>query len=133
MSDDFNQAAEVEFEMAEADAPEEISEAETASSPIVRLTNIVLHEAVARGASDIHIQPRGNGGVVRFRTDGVLESGLQMPLPVLTRVISRIKIMSRLDIADRLRPQDGRARISVGGRKYDLRISTVPTATPRKP
>lgn len=110
-----------------SDEPETVSEAETAAGPIVKLTNIILHEAVARGASDIHIQPLLGNGVVRFRTDGVLQNGMQMPLPVLTRVVSRIKIMAELDITDRLRPQDGRARIVVAGKKYDLRVSTVPT------
>jgi type II secretory ATPase GspE/PulE/Tfp pilus assembly ATPase PilB-like protein/ActR/RegA family two-component response regulator len=122
----LGEVADVEFEATEVEQHEEISEADTSAGPIVRLTNLVLHEAIARGASDIHIQPTAGSGVVRFRTDGVLRSGMQMPLPVLVRVVSRIKIMSRLDIADRLRPQDGRARIVVGGRKYDLRVSTVP-------
>ena len=115
-----------------SDEPEEISAEESASGPVVRLTNLILLEAIERGASDIHIQPTATGGVVRYRVDGVLRSGMQMPAPVLTRVVSRIKVMSRLDIADRLRPQDGRARMVVDGNKYDLRISTVPTRRAEK-
>jgi type II secretory ATPase GspE/PulE/Tfp pilus assembly ATPase PilB-like protein/ActR/RegA family two-component response regulator len=111
---------------------ESVSGEEVASGPVVRLTNLVLAEAVKRGASDIHIQPAPRGGVVRFRSDGVLTRGLEMPLPVLLRVVSRIKIIGDLDIADRLRPQDGRARITIGGRPYDLRISTVPTRNAEK-
>ena len=111
----------------DAEGPEEVSEAETAAGPIVKLANIILHEAISRGASDIHIQPMIGHGIVRFRTDGVLQNGMQMPLAVMTRVVSRIKIMAELDITDRLRPQDGRARIVVGRKKYDLRVSTVPT------
>jgi len=114
------------------DQVEEITAEESGTGPVVRLTNLILLEAVERGASDIHIQPIATGGVVRYRVDGVLRSGMQMPDPVLTRIVSRIKVMSRLDIADRLRPQDGRARMVVGGKKYDLRISTVPTRRAEK-
>ncbi len=114
------------------DEPEEISAEESATGPVVRLTNLILLEAIERGASDIHIHPTVTGGVVRYRVDGVLRSGMQMPAPVLTRVVSRIKVMSRLDIADRLRPQDGRARMVVDGTKYDMRISTVPTRRAEK-
>jgi type II secretory ATPase GspE/PulE/Tfp pilus assembly ATPase PilB-like protein/CheY-like chemotaxis protein len=114
------------------DEPEEVSAEETASGPVVRLTNLVLIEAIERGASDIHIQPTATGGVVRYRVDGILRNGMQMPAQVLSRVVSRIKVMSRLDIADRLRPQDGRARLVIEGQKYDLRISTVPTRRAEK-
>lgn len=96
------------------------------AGPIVKLTNMILEDAVTKAASDIHLQPLPNGGVIRLRIDGVLRSGITVPLPVLARVISRIKIISRLDISDKMRPQDGRANIRIGGRKYDLRISTVP-------
>jgi type IV pilus assembly protein PilB len=111
---------------------EEITEAEIDSKPIVRLTKTVLQMAVEQNASDIHIQPSAGGGVVRFRVDGVLRTGMHMPLPITTRVISRIKVLGRLDIADRLRPQDGRAEIRVHERPYDLRISTVPTRRAEK-
>jgi type II secretory ATPase GspE/PulE/Tfp pilus assembly ATPase PilB-like protein len=118
----------VEVGLAVEEEPENVTEEEIVSGPVVRLTNLVLAEAVTRGASDIHIQPHAGGGVVRFRTDGVLRTGLRMPLPVMMRVVSRIKIIGGLDIADRLRPQDGRARIHIARRPYDLRISTVPHA-----
>jgi type IV pilus assembly protein PilB len=114
------------------DQPEEVSAEETASGPVVRLTNLVLLEAIERRASDIHIQPTATGGVVRYRVDGILRNGMQMPTQVLSRVVSRIKVMSRLDIADRLRPQDGRARLVIEGKRYDLRISTVPTRRAEK-
>lgn len=132
VDDSVGQLADIELDTGLDDEIEQVSEEEIAAGPIVKLTNIILHEAVARGASDIHIQPLAGQGLVRFRSDGVLHNGMQMPLPVLTRVISRIKIMARLDIADRLRPQDGRARILVGGKKYDLRVSTVPTRSAEK-
>ncbi len=107
--------------------PQAVPEEDLAAGPVVRLANIILNEAVKNRASDIHLQPLPSDGVVRFRTDGVLHNAMQMPLPVLSRVVSRIKIMSQLDITDRLRPQDGRARLVIEGRKYDLRVSTVPT------
>jgi len=108
-------------------APEVVSEADTAAEPVVRLTTIILHEAIAQRASDIHIQPTATGAVVRYRVDGVLRNAMQMPASILAKVVSRIKIMGRLDIADRIRPQDGRARLVKQGQRYDLRISTVPT------
>ena len=94
--------------------------------PIIRLANMILEDAVQKGASDIHLQPLSKGGVIRLRIDGVLHSGIRVPSAVLGQVISRIKIMSRLDISDRIRPQDGRARLRIGDRHFDLRISTVP-------
>ena len=103
-----------------------VSADEVHSGPVVQLVNLVLQRAIERNTSDIHLQPAGNQGIVRYRIDGVLVNSGQMPLPALNRVISRIKVMAKLDIADRLRPQDGRARVIVHGRTFDLRISTIP-------
>lgn len=105
---------------------------DTESGPVVKLTNLILREAVAQDASDIHIEPGRAGGLVRFRVDGVLRQHMKMPMPALIRVVSRIKIIGDLDIADRLRPQDGRARVRVGREVRDLRISTVPTRDSEK-
>ncbi len=107
--------------------PEEVAIREVEETPVVKLTNLILLEAVNRRASDIHIGPGPGGGAVRFRIDGVLQDYMSMPLPALNRVVSRIKIVGDLDITDRLRPQDGRTRIQVNDEAYDLRISTVPT------
>lgn len=96
------------------------------SGPVVRLVNLILKDAVESRSSDIHIQPTASGGVVRLRVDGVLRTVLQFPTAVLLRVTSRLKVMGQLDIADRLRPQDGRFRVAVGGSPYDFRLSTVP-------
>ena len=123
-------SGEIDFES--ETGPESVAEMDTAAPPIVKLANIVLHEAIRQRASDIHIQPTAGHGIVRFRVDGVLRTGMQVPLPLLGRIISRIKIIGDLDITDRLRPQDGRARIVVDGAKYDLRISTVPTGRAEK-
>ena len=111
-----------------AEKPEERGDVrEVDDAPVIRLVNIILLEAIQRRASDIHIGPGPGGGAVRFRIDGVLQDYMQMPIPALNRVVSRIKILGTLDITDRLRPQDGRARIMVSDLAYDLRISTVPT------
>lgn len=113
--------------------PESVREDEIDAAPIIRLTNLILRDAVRDGASDIHLEPTGLGsGVVRYRVDGVLRQHMQVPLTALNRVVSRIKILGDLDIADRLRPQDGRTRIQVDGRTQDLRISTVPTRQSEK-
>lgn len=102
------------------------------SGPVVRLTNMIFQEAIRLGASDIHLQPTPRGGVIRYRVDGVLRTAGTLPLTALGRIISRVKIMGRLDISDRLRPQDGRARVTTKNRNVDLRISTVPTRNAEK-
>jgi type II secretory ATPase GspE/PulE/Tfp pilus assembly ATPase PilB-like protein/CheY-like chemotaxis protein len=86
----------------------------------------VLVEAVDRGASDLHLEPRQNGLLARFRVDGVLSGDRLLPDSVAVYVLSRLKIMAGLDIADRLRPQDGRATLVFDGRPVDLRVSTLP-------
>jgi type IV pilus assembly protein PilB len=112
--------------------PQAVSTEELDATPVVKLTNMILHEAVRAGASDIHLEPGREGGTVRLRVDGVLRTIMQVPSSVLSRVVSRIKIMGKLDIADRLRPQDGRARLQVENATLDLRISTVPTRDAEK-
>jgi type II secretory ATPase GspE/PulE/Tfp pilus assembly ATPase PilB-like protein len=111
----------------EDSSPESVGDEDIDAAPIIKLTNVILRDAIREGASDIHLEPGGAGAVVRFRVDGVLRHHMQIPVPALNRVVSRIKILADLDIADRLRPQDGRTRIQVDGRKHDLRVSTVPT------
>ena len=112
--------------------PQEVTEAEAEAAPVIKLTNLILRDAAMNGASDVHIEPGASGGTVRFRIDGVLRNYMQLPLPALIRVVSRIKIMGNLDIADKWRPQDGRTRVVVEGRPYDIRISTVPTREAEK-
>ncbi len=112
--------------------PAAISAAEIEGGPIVRLTKLLLHDAVQRKASDVHIQPGPASGAVRFRIDGLLRPYMSLPLPVLDRVVSRIKVLGQMDITNRLRPQDGRTTVTVGGRRVDLRISTVPTRDSEK-
>lgn len=112
--------------------PESISQDEVTATPVVKLTNLIIRDGIAQGASDIHIEPGRRLGSVRYRVDGVLRKHMDLPMTALNRVISRIKVLSKLDIADRLRPQDGKARVQVRGRAYDLRVSTIPAGGAEK-
>ena len=107
-------------------APEEISEAVASQKPVVRLVDMIISEGILSRASDIHVEPEEGGVAVRYRIDGVLRQVMKIPRQAGLPLISRIKIMSSLDIADRLRPQDGRARVAVNGQPIDLRVSTLP-------
>src|SRR5882672_190844 len=120
--------------LAEAPAPEElnISEADASQKPVVRLVDMIISEGILSRASDIHVEPEEGGVSVRYRIDGVLRQVMKIPRQAGLPLISRIKIMSSLDIADRLRPQDGRARVAVNGQPIDLRVSTLPAALGEK-
>jgi len=117
-------------------APDEItiaaSEAEASQRPVVRLVDLIISEGILARSSDIHIEPEEGGVAVRYRIDGVLRQVMKIPRQAGLPLISRIKIMSQLDIADRLRPQDGRARVAVNGQPIDLRVSTLPAALGEK-
>ncbi len=97
-------------------------------APVIRLVNLIIQRAVELRASDIHIEPFENRLKVRYRIDGVLEEGESPPANLTAAVISRVKIMARLNIAERRLPQDGRIMLRVQGKELDLRVSTVPTA-----
>ena len=97
-------------------------------APVIRLVNLIIQRAVELRASDIHIEPFENRLKVRYRIDGVLEEGESPPVNLTAAVISRIKIMAKLNIAERRLPQDGRIMVRVQGKELDLRVSTVPTA-----
>jgi len=105
---------------------------EASQRPIIRLVDMMLADGIASRASDIHVEPAEGGVVVRYRIDGVLRQVMTIPRTAGLPLISRIKIMSGLDIADRLRPQDGRARVSINNDKIDLRISTLPASLGEK-
>jgi type II secretory ATPase GspE/PulE/Tfp pilus assembly ATPase PilB-like protein/CheY-like chemotaxis protein len=96
--------------------------------PVMQLVDHILAEAIAARASDVHVEMEERGVAVRFRIDGVLRQTMSLPKGVGGPLVSRVKIMAKLDIADRLRPQDGRARVAVNGSPVDLRISTLPSA-----
>jgi general secretion pathway protein E len=95
--------------------------------PVIRLVNLLIARAVESRASDIHIEPFQDRLAVRYRIDGVLREGALPPARLRAAVVSRIKIMAKLNIAERRLPQDGRIRIAIRGRDYDLRVATVPT------
>jgi general secretion pathway protein E len=96
-------------------------------APAIRLINGIIAEAARRGVSDIHIEPYETGLVIRMRIDGLLRETLRMPPHVAPVVVSRIKVMARLDIAERRVPQDGRIGLTLGGKLLDVRVSTLPS------
>lgn len=97
------------------------------SAPVVQLVNKLLFEALRARASDMHIQPADQGFVVRYRVDGVLHTIATYRASVLAPVVSRIKVMARMDITEKRLPQDGRTTVRLGNKHIDLRISTVPS------
>ncbi len=110
----------------------QISAEEASQRPVVRLVDLIFSEGILARASDIHIEPEEGGIAVRYRIDGVLREHMKIPRAAGLPMISRIKIISGLDIADRLRPQDGRARVAVNGIPVDLRVSTLPASLGEK-
>jgi type IV pilus assembly protein PilB len=100
---------------------------ETDEAPVVRFVNELIAKAVHEGASDLHIEPTRNDLRIRFRIDGVLRDLMAVPRPLQSRIVSRIKILCEMDIADRRAPQDGRAGVVVNGRRVDLRAVSFPT------
>ncbi len=97
-------------------------------SPIVQLLNLILTEAIQQGASDIHFEPSENGMRVRYRIDGVLQNRHAPSQDYQVQLLTRIKVMSKLDIAEHRLPQDGRIKLRMGRREVDFRVSTVPIA-----
>ncbi len=97
-------------------------------APVIRLVNTLLSQALKDRASDIHIEPFESQVLVRFRIDGVLHSIVKPPKAVQSAMVSRIKVMAGLDIAEKRHPQDGRFRVKVAGREVDVRVSVLPTA-----
>lgn len=95
-------------------------------SPIIQLLNLILTEAIQQGASDIHFEPSENGMRVRYRIDGVLQNRHAPALDYQIQLLTRIKVMARLDIAEHRLPQDGRIKLRMGRREIDFRVSTVP-------
>ena len=106
--------------------PEDLLDA-TDEEPIKRLVNSLLWQAAKDEASDVHIDPTPRETIVRYRIDGVLQQVTVFPRQVHVTVINRIKVMSRLDIAQKGLPQDGRSMVLIAGRKIDIRVSTIPT------
>jgi type IV pilus assembly protein PilB len=115
---------EIEDEEFEAEVIELRESADEA--PVVKLVHAVIADAVRRGASDIHFEPRGQDMRVRFRVDGVVFDSTTVPRHLIAGLVSRVKIMAELDIAEKRMPQDGRIGLSVDGNYVDLRVATLP-------
>jgi type IV pilus assembly protein PilB len=113
-------------------AGEEDTETGALGAPLVKLVNAILADAIRAGASDIHIEPQQKGVDLRYRVDGLLRKVMTMPKRVQSKVASRLKIMSHMDISERRKPQDGRTFLRVGGRSFDMRVSSLPTADGEK-
>ena len=96
-------------------------------APVVKLVNLILTDAISKGASDIHIEPYEKSFRVRYRVDGVLYETMQPPMRLRAALTSRLKIMSELDISERRLPQDGRIKLKMKGKEVDLRVSSLPT------
>jgi len=106
--------------------PEDLLES-TDEAPVIRLINAMLSEAVRKQASDIHIEPFETRLLIRYRVDGVMQKLLEPPRAIAPMLISRLKVMAKLDIAERRKPQDGPIRLRVAGRPVDVRVSTLPS------
>ena len=124
---DMKDFVDLESAAAELEEAGDLLDAEN-DAPIVRLLNAIIAESLKENASDIHIEPYEKEALVRFRLDGVLRTVLSPSIQIAPLLISRIKVMSKLDIAERRLPQDGRMSVRLGGRSIDLRISTMPSS-----
>ena len=103
-------------------------EREIDQAPVVQLARTILHDAIKRRASDIHLEPQKKDLRVRYRIDGVLKEVLRVPKKIQATLVSRLKIVSGMDIAESRKPQDGRLQVEMDKKKYDLRVSTLPDA-----
>jgi type IV pilus assembly protein PilB len=114
-------------EVAIAPDSSNLSEDDALAAPSIRLVNSIIERAITENASDIHMEPRDDGMVVRMRIDGVMLNILTVPKNLQNSIIARIKVMSAMDIAERRIPQDGRTNVTVRDMDVDLRVSTLPT------
>ncbi len=96
---------------------------------VVRLLNFVISEAIQQGSSDIHFEPKETGLVIRYRIDGVLQTKLSPSQELTSQLLTRLKVMAKLDIAEKRLPQDGRIKMRMGGKEVDFRVSTLPVVT----
>jgi len=120
--------SDIDFVQDEEDINEAELGREAEDAPVVKLVNLILTEAIKKSASDIHIEPYEKSFRVRYRIDGVLYEVMKPPMKLKNALISRLKIMSELDIAERRLPQDGRIKLKLGrGREMDFRVSVLPT------
>jgi type IV pilus assembly protein PilB len=132
-SEAFGARAAVEEELAEVEEEEEGDDLEVddgiSDAPLVRLVNSVIFQAAEDGASDVHFEPQEDALLVRFRVDGVLQEVQRIPKRMMNGVLTRLKVLAKLDIAERRKPQDGRISLNAAaaGRLLDIRVATLPT------
>ncbi|TWT73433.1 Type II/IV secretion system protein [Posidoniimonas polymericola] len=126
MLQEFTDTA-IDFTETETESDDDDEDVDEASAPIVRLVQLMIAEAVQLRASDIHVEPFEDRVRIRYRIDGVLVERDSPPRRLLGALLSRIKILAKMDIAERRRTQDGRIKITAGGKELDLRVSMLPT------
>ena len=128
LADEFEAESSVDLARLLQDLPavEDLLEAED-DAPVIRMINALLTQGLREGASDIHFEPFEQSSVVRFRVDGMLRDIVRPKKAIHAALISRIKIMAQLDIAEKRQPQDGRIALRIGGKSLDVRVSTLPT------
>ena len=115
------------IEFTQTESMSSMAAAEESDAPVVRLCNLIIQEAINLRASDIHIEPFGDRVRVRYRIDGILVERDQAPRRLLAPLLSRLKIMGSIDISEKRRPQDGRIKMTVHGKHFDLRVSMLPS------
>lgn len=126
MAEDFGDSLDLHDLMQEIPKSEDLLDKHD-DAPIIRILNALLSEAIKEGSSDVHIETFEDRVAIRFRVDGILREVLEPPRVLAPLIISRIKVMARLDIAEKRLPQDGRITLHIGGRAVDVRVSTMPT------
>ncbi len=129
MLQEFTETA---IDFTETEAAEAMVADDDESAPVIRLVNLVMSEAVSMRASDIHVEPFDDRVRIRYRIDGELIERDSPPRRLLGAIVSRIKIMARMDIAEKRRPQDGRIKARIAGREFDMRVSIFPPSTARR-
>jgi type IV pilus assembly protein PilB len=123
----LSEFTDTQIDFTETEATSSLSSADDSDSPVIKLVNLTIQEAIKARASDIHIEPFGDRVRVRYRIDGVLVERDSPPRRLHAPLVSRIKIMGNIDISEKRRPQDGRIKMSVQGNHFDLRVSVLPT------
>ncbi|MHC4624046.1 MAG: GspE/PulE family protein [Planctomycetota bacterium] len=126
LDDIISDMTDIEIVQDQEDEQEDL-EKMAGQSPVIKFVNYLISNAIREGASDIHIEPKDKFTRIRFRIDGMLFETKQSPSKMHPAIVSRIKIMSNLDISERRLPQDGKISVIIGGREIDLRVSTLPT------
>jgi type IV pilus assembly protein PilB len=135
MADILEGMSDTDVELKEKEEDEQtlnLEDVESGDSPAIKLANMVIYQAVKERASDIHIEPMEKRIRIRFRNDGIMRETFSPPKRMLNSLVSRIKIMSDLDIAEKRRPQDGKFQIKIEGRQVDFRVSVLPLITGEK-